>query len=114
MTTIGRSRGKRHELAVAHATGGKRNGATGTNSSDVDAGPIQYECKSRASRMPGYITDALDQAARNCAGRLPVVVIHTVGEHRRNDVVMLRWHDWLDWVGSQPLGNTEELEVSRD
>lgn len=88
---------KTHERKVAQLAGGKRNGATGTNSADVSNGLLDIEVK-HGKRIPKFVVDALGQAQRNAApGRVPVVVLHPA--HSSHYVAVLDLQDLIKLIG---------------
>ncbi len=84
---------KEHERRTARRLSGVRNGNRGTATSDVDAGPFAVECKSR-KEIPAWLLDAMAQARRNAGDRVPIVVLHQVGQHSDNDLVVMRMADF--------------------
>lgn len=92
---------KKHERRVARLLGGKRNGATGAATADVESDWLAVECKARKA-LPQWLENALLQA-ENAAGdeQLPIAVLHQVGRHSRNDIVCLRLSDFAEWFGDQ-------------
>lgn len=87
---------KTHERKVAQLAGGKRNGATGTNSADVSTDLLDIEVK-HGKRIPKLVVDALAQAKRNAApGRVPVVVLHPA--HSSHYIAVLDLQDLLNLI----------------
>ncbi len=84
---------KEHERRTARRLSGVRNGNRGTATSDVDAGPFAVECKSR-KEIPAWLLDAMAQARRNAGDRVPIVVLHQVGQNSDNDLVVMRMVDF--------------------
>ena len=101
------ARWKRHELQIAKAIGGTRNGATGAATADVESDWLCIEAKSWKGSVR-RVEAALKQAERAADdGQLPIAVIHTVGRPHRKDLCIMRWGDFLDWFGDvQPVGET--------
>jgi hypothetical protein len=90
-----RQRGKRTEKIVAKRLGGKRVGILGKE--DVSHPIFSIECKS-VSRFVGE--KWFMQAIRNCEqGKIPAVVVHLVGQHYKNDYVIIRMKDFEDLLG---------------
>lgn len=88
-------RGREYEARVARELGGMRQGLYGGE--DVSAGPFSVECKTRKKVA---IRSFVDQAVCNCPnGKTPLVVIHEVGRHYEDDLVVMRWSDWIEWYG---------------
>ena len=92
---------KDHERKAAAAIGGKRLGATGTNSPDAENEWLSIECK--AWKLGCRKAEAvLEQAERNAtSGKLPIGLIHTHGRTHAKDLVVLRWSDFLDYFGKE-------------
>lgn len=100
MPSIARQRGKQLEKATAKRLGGHRVGVTGLATCDVEAGPWAVECKSRKA-IPALIRDAMAQAVRNARpGKVPLVLLHQVGDRHAEDIVCLRLKDFEDWNGA--------------
>ena len=94
-----RSNWKGHERRIAKAVGGKRNGATGLASADVETDRLCIEAKSWKGGVK-RVESALIQAERAARpGQLPIAVIHTLGRHSKNDLVIMRWAEFLELVG---------------
>lgn len=90
-----RQRGKRNERATAKRLGGKRVGIMGGE--DVECGLLSLECKSRVTFVG---TKWMAQCVRNAPdGKTPVVIVHTHGTRRNEDLVMVRLKDWEDMYG---------------
>lgn len=93
---------QRHEQAVARALGTERSahwpGPTG--GPDVSTHWLAAECKSWA-RLPARVVAALEQAERSAnSEQLPIAVLHEVGKRREDNIVVLRWSDFLEWFGA--------------
>ncbi len=89
---------KQHERRVAGRLGGQRVGNRGTNTEDVEHPTLSIECKHR-KELPGWLKDAIAQAHTNApAGKLPIVVLHELGQRSDNDMVVLRLADFETWV----------------
>ena len=108
-----RRRGKDHERRLAKATGGKRSGNLGRAAADVVSGDQWLVIEGKAwSNPPKRVEAALEQAER-AAGpdQLPIAVIHTTGRRASNDLVVMRWGQFVDWFGkSEPTGNYGKLD----
>ena len=96
-----RRRGKDHERRLAKATGGKRSGNLGRAAADVTAGWLCIEGKAWTT-PPKRVEAALEQAERAAsADQLPIAVIHTTGRRSSNDLVVMRWGQFVDWFGRE-------------
>jgi hypothetical protein len=85
---------KQHERAVAALLGGTRVPITGRQRGDVPDvahDSLSIECKHRES-IPKWITTAMEQAEASIKdpGQVPIAVIHTKGQRRENDLVVMR------------------------
>lgn len=90
---------KATERAIAHRLGGRRVGCTGRDTEDVAHDWLSVEVKTRKS-LPAWLREALAQAGRNSPpARLPVVVLHQVGQRHANDLVVLTLGDFEEWFG---------------
>jgi len=88
---------KAEERRVAKLLHGRRNGATGRNTPDVENTTFAVECKHRKS-LPAWLWQAVDQARRNAPdGKLPLVVLHE--KFRKRRLVVLDLSDFLEWYG---------------
>jgi len=90
-----RKRGKANESALAKRVGGKRMGILGHD--DVQTGTFSIEAKSRVSFCA---QKWMEQSQRNAKGKIPLVVVHVLGKHRNNDLVLIRLEDWIDLYGN--------------
>jgi hypothetical protein len=91
-----RKRGKRNEALLAKRLGGKRQGILGKD--DVVVGPYSIEAKSRKRYS---VTQHMEQAERNAQpDQVPLVILHTHGQRRSNDLVMMRLKTFEEWYGS--------------
>lgn len=107
---------QRHEQAVAQAFGTKRAGAGAQNSrgggADVRTDWLVAECKSWRS-LPARVVDALWQAERAARdGQLAIAVIHQVGKRRADDLVVMRWSEFVAWFGDSAQGAGESDDVA--
>lgn len=92
---------KDHERRIAKRLGGERVGNRGSNTEDVAHPWLSIECKARAM-LPGWLTGAMRQAEINApAGRLPVVIAHQHGDRSDNDLVVMRFGDFVEWFGDE-------------
>jgi hypothetical protein len=92
---------QRHEQRVATQLGTTRLGNTGEATADVTTSWLAVECKSWA-RLPSKVAGALQQAeAAATPEQLPIAVLHQVGQRFGNDLVVLRWQQFLDWFGDE-------------
>lgn len=91
---------QRHEARVAAALGTSRNGNTGAATADVMTNWLAVECKSWRT-LPAKVLAAVVQAeAAADENQLPIAVLHQVGQRSDNDLVVMRWGDFMDWFGS--------------
>lgn len=91
---------KANERAIAKRLGGQRVGNRGSNTEDVAHRWLSIEVKSRRA-LPAWLLEAVAQARRNSPpSRLPVVVLHQVGQRHANDLVVLTLGDFEEWFGS--------------
>lgn len=101
---------QRHEQRVAEALGTQRNGNTGAATADIVTDWLAVECKSWRT-LPAKVAAAMEQAeAAASSGQLPIAVLHQVGQRSAQDMVVMRWGDFLNWFG----GSQEEGEQQRD
>ena len=113
MTRQSRRTWKRVETRTAKELNGKRSGATGVASVDVDAGLFAIECKSWR-RGPGRVEAALRQAeAAARPGQVAVARLHTVGKVGGQDLAVMRWSDFLDLHGDGKPRLSELVEELR-
>jgi len=89
---------KASERIIAKRFGGRRTGPTGRCGPDVVTDWLQVEVKTR-KRLPAWLLNALEQARAGCAERLPVVVLHRLGQRHDTDIVLLALQDFQDWFG---------------
>jgi len=95
---------KEHEQRIARQIDGVRSGATGRATIDVSNDWLAVECKSWKGSVK-RVEGALEQAERaSTAEQLPVAIIHTLGRHSKNDLVILRWGDFCEWFGEHNTG----------
>lgn len=105
MTRQHRRTWQKHEQRVAEQFGTTRT-HSGEPGADVLSDWVVAECKSWRS-LPARVEAALKQAEASAdEDRLPVAVIHGVGRRYGDDLVVLRWKDFVDWFG-KPLTNKE-------
>ena len=91
---------KAAELKIAEKLGGKRAGNTGRMGPDVLHEVYAPEVKTTRSGFPKWLTSAIAQAVRNAPeGKLPLVVLHRVGDKYDDALVVVRLKDWRDWYG---------------
>jgi len=97
------------ERRICEKHGGKRRGVTGKGESDCLHPWKGIEVKCRR-KMPQYLRAWIDQAVINAeAGKLPLVHWHQPGTLDADDVVFVRFCDFLDWFGDDedPLPFTD-------
>ena len=69
---------------------------------------LQIEVKTRR-KLPTWILGALQQAAQGCPGdRLPIVVLHQVGERHDRDVVLLTLSHFQEWFCGDGKGQDRD------
>lgn len=109
--TRARNRGKTTERSVARRLGGKRNGATGLATADVETAVFAIETKSRKT-LPDWLTAAMAQAVRNAPdGKTSLLVLHELGRRHDGDLVIMRMGDFEDWFGRV---GSETAETARE
>jgi hypothetical protein len=93
---------KKTERAIMKLLGGTRIPITGRirgSAPDGEHSWLSIEIKHRKV-LPAWLQDAMNQAElSNVGGKLPVVVLHESGQHHRNNFVVLRLGDFIDWFG---------------
>ena len=90
---------KAHENRVAEATGGERTSKPWGNYPDTESDWLITECKAR-QKLPKWIVDAVENAIRHASeSQLAVAVLHEKGKHQQNDLVVMKWGDFIDWFG---------------
>lgn len=101
---------KVHERRTALALGGKRMGNRGRNTNDVEHDWLAIECK-HTKKLPDWIKAAMRQAElnRDSAAKLPIVVLHELGQRSANDLVVLRMSDFVEFFGGE-VTTCDELE----
>ena len=91
-----RKRGRNYEKQVAERFKGHKQGLYGGE--DVATEIFSIEAKTR-KKFTGQ--GFMQQAISNCPeGKVPLVVVHVVGQRMPNDLVMMRMGDFEDWYGS--------------
>lgn len=100
---------KTHERRTAKTLGGVRTGPTGRNTNDVEHGWLAVECKHRKS-LPDWLMGAMRQAKANSnkGEKLPVVVLHQLGQRHADDLVVMRMADFKDYFGDELKGDDDE------
>jgi len=88
------------EREIARRLGGARLPRTGYPTPDVLAGAFAVEGKARRT-LPGWFRDAMRQAVANAGDRIPVVVWHESGNRYVNDIVCLRFADFVALLQEQ-------------
>jgi hypothetical protein len=105
---------KRAERMIAADAGGQRIPVTGERAgADVIAGGYCYQLKVRRS-LPGWLFDWLGgivSASKARPGSTGILVLNRPRQPRRNALVVLRWCDWVDIVGTPPVGEVQEPEA---
>jgi hypothetical protein len=93
---------KASERILASRLGGRRTGPSGRAGPDVVADWLQVEVKTRRT-LPAWLLRALQQARVGCPEyRLPIVILHQVGERHDGDLVVMTLRDFEDWFGAVP------------
>lgn len=97
MSSIGRMRGKRAELAIAKYWGMKRNHF---ERSDLTGHPIvEIECKSRQKRIAS-VYKYMGQCVAACPeDKVPMVQLHILGDAHDDDLCFMRAKDLRDIIG---------------
>ena len=96
---------KRHERRVAAKLNGHRNGATGKATADVENERLAIECKSRR-KLPDWLHSAMQQAVNAATDeQTPIVILHEVGRHSANDLVVLRMQDFEAIISGDGSGH---------
>lgn len=97
---------KDHERKTARAFGGKRVGPTGKVGPDIHHKWLSIECKERKS-LPAWLLDAMRQiTTASSTNKLPIVVLHQLGDRHNNDLVVIRQFDFVNWF----IANEEEQD----
>lgn len=90
------------ERALASRLGGVRNPISGRqrgDKADIEHPTLSLEIKHR-KKLPDWIWDALDQAEKSKKnGQTPVVILHENKKHHDNDVVVLKFSDFILFLG---------------
>ena len=91
---------KQSERAIARRLGGQRLGPTGRYGCDVTSAWLSVEVKTR-KRLPAWLLNALAQARAGCAERrLPIVILHQLGQRHDDDLALMRLADLESWLGA--------------
>lgn len=109
MSSIGRMRGKRAELAIAKYWGMKRNHF---ERSDLTGHPIvEIECKSRQKRIAS-VYGYMEQSVNACPDdKVPMVQVHILGDAHDNDLCIMRAKDLRELLGKGDYGTTDENDT---
>lgn len=99
---------KRRERDVAFLLGGRRTGATGTNTNDVVHPTFAVEIKARG-KFPKLVTDAMEQArtAKRAGGKLPLVFLIEEGSQLKDALVCARVGDVESFLENWPQDETQ-------
>jgi len=84
---------KQTERAIAKRLGGERVGPSGQATVDLLTSRLAIEVKTRKA-LPRWLLDAMGQAAAAADGRLPILVLHQVGQKHDGDLVIMRLSDF--------------------
>ena len=97
-------------MAFAKRIGGTRAGAVGKEGPDVLHPRLAPEVKERRGKPWVGLHKFMEQAIRNCPeGKVPLVVLHTLGESHDDDLVVMRVGDWLSTIKKEVLnGRVDE------
>ncbi len=107
-----RSTWKRRERDVAVMLGGRRTGASGTNTNDVTHPVLAVEVKARG-KFPKLVTDAMHQArtAKRATGKLPVLVLVEEGAQLKDALLVARVGDVDEFLANWPQ---DEVQIAWD
>ena len=72
----------------------------GEESADSENSWLSIESKERKS-VPAYLIEFMEQAERNANGKLPIVVLHKLGQRYDSDLVFMRFKDFKEWFGDE-------------
>ncbi len=87
------------ERAVAGRLQGRRTGPSGRSGPDVVSDWLAVEVKCRRS-LPQWLRGALAQARVGCPEhRLPLVILHEMGQRHDGDLVLMTLQDFEAWFG---------------
>lgn len=88
------------ERRVAKLLGGSRIPCNGSAAPDVLVGDwLAVECKYR-TKLPVWLSGALNQVEGCAGGRLPIVVLFGRGKRTGDSLVLMRLSAFEDWFGS--------------
>jgi hypothetical protein len=97
--SIQHDRGARHERRTAKALGLTRTGNRGLATADAAGRWLSVEAKSRA-KLPLWLLHGMAQAEASAGpSRLPVLVLHQVGQRSGRDVVCMTRDQFAAWFG---------------
>ncbi len=101
---------KQSERAIARRLNGRRTGPSGRSGPDVESSWLRVEVKTRR-HLPNWLFWALRQARFGCPDdRLAVVVLHQIGQHHADDLVLLTLGDFQAWFGDVPTAALAAVE----
>jgi hypothetical protein len=86
---------KEFELWFAKQIGGERAGAVGREGPDVLHDELAPECKERKRPLQTLKKYMAQADANSPPGRVPLVVLHTLGDSHNKDLVVMHMEDWL-------------------
>ncbi len=92
---------KHTERALAKKLNGTRTGPQGKAIEDVTTDWLTVESKHR-KELPAWLKAAIAQvvnAAAKKPGYLGIVVLHEAGKRHDNDLVVVRFGDFVEWFG---------------
>jgi hypothetical protein len=84
-----------NEVGVAWEAVRRSRALRGEAVEDIEFGPLSVELKTGRKLLPKYILSWLDQAETNCEDRIPVVVAHNDRMRKGEQVVILRFQDFV-------------------
>jgi len=75
---------------------GVRSGAVGRGGPDIPHPILAPECKERKI-LPKWLLDAMEQSVVNSqyTGKIPVVFLHALHSRHVDDIVAMRYKDWI-------------------
>ncbi|MBI4319360.1 MAG: hypothetical protein HY675_12790 [Chloroflexi bacterium] len=101
-------RWKRNERAIAAILGGQRVPITGRKGADIAHPWLSVEVKSRET-LPHWLLEAMMQATMAASPeQLPLVILHGVGQHHADDLVVMTLADFQSWFGTIKMEVTNE------
>ncbi len=99
-----RRRGKRNEKKLAELMDMDRVGIFGGEDGKDETFSCEWKSRKRFIGS-GWMAQAVTNCPKN---KVPLVVIHTTGQRRMTDLVMVRLGDWIDLYGELKLEDEAE------